>query len=162
MTTYRFGKPTPDGYLQVSIETPAKRDRYSFTANLYHSKRSMERGAEPHACGQLSDEIASAYPEIGQWHTKLHLCDREGVPMHAVANGWYHLSEGRHDDAAKALNIDPAILPHEFPIEDIIGKKEAFDLFCNDLKAIWSMYALTFEAFLKDNQDMLSTFEETS
>lgn len=41
----------------------------------------------------IGDKIAKAFPELAIFN-KLHLCDRKGAPMHAAANGFYHLQQG--------------------------------------------------------------------
>lgn len=43
--------------------------------------------------GAIGDKIAKAFPELAIFN-KLHLCDRKGAPMHAAANGFYHLQQG--------------------------------------------------------------------
>lgn len=43
--------------------------------------------------GAIGDKIAKAFPELAIFN-KLHLCDRKGAPMHAAANGLYHLRQG--------------------------------------------------------------------
>ncbi len=43
-------------------------------------------GIESYGC--LHDEIAEAFPELRRF-ISMHLSDENGVPMHAVENGWY-------------------------------------------------------------------------
>jgi len=45
------------------------------------------------SCGAIGDKIAAEFPEF-EIFNRLHLCDYLGVPMHAVANGFYHLKNG--------------------------------------------------------------------
>lgn len=44
-----------------------------------------------HTAGMLHEEILKAWPKLRSVVT-LHLCDADGVPMHAEANGWYYLA----------------------------------------------------------------------
>lgn len=41
-------------------------------------------------CGAMGDTIAKEFPEYAIFNN-LHLCDVKGAPMHASANGFYHL-----------------------------------------------------------------------
>ena len=44
-------------------------------------------------CGCIHDEILKTCPELGDF-VKLHLCDYDGVPIHAVSNMYYHMENG--------------------------------------------------------------------
>ncbi len=43
------------------------------------------------ACGCLHEEILKRWPELADL-AAMHLSDMDGAPMHAEANGWYHLA----------------------------------------------------------------------
>lgn len=86
------------------------------------------------AAGQITDEIREAAPELAPIMA-VHLADPSGLPMHALANGWYFysgaaanyeraqvaagkdygysrmLQTSNHDRAAQALHIAPSLLP---------------------------------------------------
>jgi len=67
---------------------------FAITADLYKGKGRTERSYLAGGC--LHDEINKFAPKFKQF-VKLHLSDCEGVPMHAVANGFYHMREGFND-----------------------------------------------------------------
>jgi hypothetical protein len=60
------------------------------------------------AGGCLHDEILRAVPEFAPF-VALHLCDAEGVPMHAMANGFFWLAGSMPDAFPKATK------PNESP-----------------------------------------------
>lgn len=62
------------------------RPHFSVTADIYRpGARDIDAGGCMHA------EVARYWPQL-QPVIALHLSDDAGVPMHAEANGWYHLA----------------------------------------------------------------------
>ena len=49
--------------------------------------------------GTCGDTIAELFPEYSIFN-RLHLCDYKGIPMHCVANGFYHLRNGFNSQSA--------------------------------------------------------------
>lgn len=66
------------------------------------------------AFGCMHEEILMAHPELADM-VALHLSDINGVPMHAVENGWYWLSSSLGGLGEKYFHAN---------------KEEAFDFFC--------------------------------
>lgn len=65
---------------------------FSITGDIYAAgKPRTDRNYIAGGC--IHDEILAARPDL-QIFVDLHLCDFDGVPMHAVANGLYHMQQG--------------------------------------------------------------------
>lgn len=60
---------------------------FAVTGEINHPSRRLDCLA----CGCLHDEILAAVPEFAPF-VALHLCDAEGVPTHAMANGFFWLA----------------------------------------------------------------------
>lgn len=144
--------------LELREEHPALSDGFSVTAELYEGRtrqtgrKRYEKGLEPDSLGAMHETILEWVPELAPV-VALHLADPSGVPMHAVANGWYYYSgsareyEQRqvlagkswyakeyatsdHDRAAQALHISPAELPTGLT-------KDEFESFAESLRQRW-------------------------
>lgn len=69
---------------------------FAITANIYEgNKPTTDRNMI--AAGCCHSKILAARPELGIF-VDLHLSDYSGVPMHAVENGFYHLSRMPKDE----------------------------------------------------------------
>jgi hypothetical protein len=102
---------------------------------------------DPDACGCMHDDVLAAFPELAPV-VRVHLADDNGVPMHALANGWYFYSgkahendpynrfRGRtpHEVAATALNIEPDQLPQGLDYDQ-------FAEFVESLRPVWRKQA---------------------
>ena len=64
---------------------------FAITGSLYRGRITTECNLI--RCGSIHDTINEYMPELKVF-TRLHLCTFEGVPMHAVDNGYYHLKNG--------------------------------------------------------------------
>jgi len=76
---------------------------FSITASIYekgkpHTDRYFISG------GCCHDEIVKARPDL-KIFVKLHLCDYEGIPMYAVENGFYYLTNGFNNTKPEAANF---------------------------------------------------------
>jgi hypothetical protein len=70
----------------------------TYTAGKPHTDRNWQGG------GAMGDEIAELFPEF-KIFADLHLCDAKGAPMHAEANGFYHLKESSKETTINYLRI---------------------------------------------------------
>lgn len=70
---------------------------FSLTGEVYDrhgtwsGKARWRNDREPDSCGQVTEEIARAFPRLEPF-ARMHLSDLDGVPMHADANARYFLS----------------------------------------------------------------------
>lgn len=67
---------------------------FAITGDLYKGTGRGDRSFLAGGC--IHDEIAKFAPQFKKF-IPLHLCDFNGVPMHATANGFYHMREGFND-----------------------------------------------------------------
>jgi hypothetical protein len=79
-------KKHTDGFIRINIST--EREYFSITADICAD--STFRDSKIHACGCLHEDITEAAPELKPF-IDLHLSTLDGVPMHAVENGFYWL-----------------------------------------------------------------------
>ena len=65
---------------------------FSITANIFkHGEPKTERNCIGGGC--CHDDILKIAPEFKQF-VNLHLCDKDGIPMYASANGYFHITIG--------------------------------------------------------------------
>lgn len=80
--------------VEISLDDDCKNGHqdFSITASIYEAgKPKTDRNMIMGGC--CHEEILEAFPQFKSF-INLHLCDWEGVPMYAVANGYYHLKQG--------------------------------------------------------------------
>lgn len=94
--------------VKISTDGSSTGPYFSITANL--TERLGERVYR--SCGCLHDEILQFAPHFRKF-VSLHLCDLNGVPMHAKANGFHW--------AAKVAGIKMPYGPDQ-PVEDCFQK----------------------------------------
>lgn len=119
--------------------------RFSVTGTVYTTSSWATRAIEGYDVpdrytlrgGAIADEVADAIPELAPV-AALHLSDDEGVPLHAVENGWYWYSDydgkGVHLDtsemsplarAADYLRMAPEDLPEGLTWEEFANVVDA-------------------------------------
>lgn len=78
--------------LRLNDECHNGHQDFAITCDIY--EKGKPKNDRYHIMGGCChDEIVRAKPELKQF-VDLHLCDYKGIPMHAVANGFYHLRQG--------------------------------------------------------------------
>jgi len=106
-----------------------------------HEKRELV------ACGQLLDEIREHFPQLTRF-LPLHLSNRNGVPMHAVENGWYWLGKTKYqgrDNAALARHL--RIAPDKAEALNF-GSKEDFSAYVDKQRPRWEREAREAEDYI--------------
>jgi hypothetical protein len=81
-------------YIKIELNDDCKNGHqdFSITGDIYEKgKPKTDRYLIGGGC--IYEEILKAKPEL-KIFVDLHLCDYKGIPMHAVANGFYHLRTG--------------------------------------------------------------------
>lgn len=83
-----------DLYIKIRLNDECKNGHqdFSITGNIYEAgKKQIDKYFIAGGC--IHEDILAVRPDL-KIFVDLHLCDYSGVPMHAVANGFYHLTEG--------------------------------------------------------------------
>lgn len=179
MTTKTIGRDLPNGaYIEIEAEFRTGGDLspgFAISGSIWEKRGTWDgrarkrKGLDSDAGGQVTEEILAVAPELGPI-VKAHLSDPSGVPMHAVANGWYFysgkaaayerqkvaegkdygysrmLEESDHERAARALNIPAGDLPEGL---DEAGFKE----FADSLAGVWARQAADARAALDAMKD---------
>lgn len=81
-----------------------QKPHFTITADIFEGRTLV-------ACGPMHEEILLEQPDL-QDFVDMHLSDIDGVPMHAVENGWYWLSSSLGGLGEKYFhaNVDEAFL----------------------------------------------------
>lgn len=160
-------KKVADGFLvadsKLHLLGGNARPHFSVTGELWKTEGAYRRGNESGllTCGAIHDEILAGFPELAPV-VAVHLADDDGVPMHAVANGWYFYSGAAeayeraypkwHDPekilppkvrAASALRVEPDEIPDGL-------HKDEFEAFAEALRPRWLADAAKALAVLKE------------
>lgn len=83
-----------DAVIKIKLNDECKNGHqdFSITANIFkHGEPKTERNCIGGGC--CHDDILKIAPEFKQF-VNLHLCDKDGIPMYASANGYYHITVG--------------------------------------------------------------------
>lgn len=79
---------------------------FSITGDIYQAgKPKIDKYFISGGC--IHEAILKHFPKFAPF-VHLHLSDWEGVPMHAVANGFYHLQKGFNVEKVGDINFPPA------------------------------------------------------
>lgn len=138
---------------QLRLNHPSLSDGFSVTADCWEARgnrsgrQRMDAGVDIDSGGSMHEQILHYAPKLAPL-VNLHLADPDGVPMHAIANGWYFYSGrasayerrqiaiGRdygcsrllevsdHDRAARALRVSGHELPKGMLEDDFIAFAE--------------------------------------
>lgn len=88
-TSKTVGKETITVFIRLNDECKNGHQDFSITGEIYKADRpKTDRNFISGGC--IHEEIEKHFPQFIPF-IRLHLCDYQGIPMHAVANGFYHL-----------------------------------------------------------------------
>jgi len=62
---------------------------FTVTADVWDTRY---RAGDPDSCGQNHEIISAAFPHLRDI-IALHMSNIDGVPMHAIENGWYYFTD---------------------------------------------------------------------
>lgn len=82
-----------DLIIKISLNDKCKNGHQDFAITAMAYKKGLRGDRAELYGGCCHDEILKAKPEL-KIFVDLHLCDYLGQPMYAIANGFYHLTEG--------------------------------------------------------------------
>lgn len=82
-------------YVSIRFDDECKNGHQDFaiTGDIYSNQTGNKSDRYLVAGGCIHEEIAKYFPKFKMF-IDLHLCDFNGCPMHAIANGFYHSTEG--------------------------------------------------------------------
>lgn len=91
-TSKTIGKETIYVSIRLNDECKNGHQDFAITGDLYKAgKPKIDRYHISGGC--IHEDVLNFFPEFKQF-VRLHLCDYEGIPMYAVENGYYHLTNG--------------------------------------------------------------------
>lgn len=91
-TTKTVGKESITVNIRLNDECHNGHQDFSITGDIYRAGR-PKTDNNFISGGCIHDDILKHFPQFAIF-VRLHLCDYKGIPMHASANGFYHLRNG--------------------------------------------------------------------
>lgn len=139
------------------------RPYFSLTGEEWQSRRHYVRRTHHETglrcMGAMGETLVKFMPELAMVES-LHLADDDGVPMHAVENGFYYYSGDAHEyERESRHHADPTDTPRaraarrlritEAELPEGIKTKEEFVAFVDTLRPRWKEEAAQALAFLR-------------
>lgn len=136
---------------------------FSITANLYvHNAVKTDRNCLGGGC--CHKDILKVAPELKQF-VNLHLCDKDGIPTHASANGYYHITRGfeRTENQKEKFCEYYRVTPNEYEILKLTSSADQYGFMLVKLgitdrwkteakEAIKELERLTGDTFIDDSK----------
>lgn len=139
--------------IEIRLDDECKNGHIDFaiTAMAWYKSN---KTTECDCCGCMHDEILKIRPDLKPF-IDLHLCDRKGVPMYAIENGFYYLKEGKTDVLYNHLKLNSneelslfKNCPDKLYFQYLIEKLELPKRWLNEaIKAIKVLEDITGETF---------------
>ena len=167
---FSVSKPVNGMVITVKIRLDDERKNghqdFAITGDIYQAgKPKTDRYYIAGGC--IHDEIEKYFPEF-KIFIRLHLCDWEGIPMYAVENGFYHLTNGFNSEKVEDSGFKEKfcdyyrVTPEQFTILQTSRNKLQYALHLQNLgilkqwkeeanKAIEYLEQLTGVKFLPDS-----------
>jgi hypothetical protein len=125
---------------------------FSLTGKICISQNGRLR---EHSAGCIHEEILAQFPEL-KGFASLHLSDSDGVPMHAVANGWYWAGGTKWNGTPNIDFLASHLRIHQEDADYIVAEvtsgrmdKDTFTVLVESLHPRWKAEAESAIAFLQ-------------
>jgi hypothetical protein len=166
-TSKTVGKEFISVNIRLNDECKNGHQDFSITGDIYEAGK--PRTDRYHISGGcIHEDIEKHFPEFTPF-IRLHLCDYKGIPMHAGANGFYHLRNGFNNTPIESKNFKAEyceyyrITPQQFDTLKTSENEIQFSLFLMSLgilsqweyeasKAIATLEEMTDTKFIVDSK----------
>ena len=133
-----FTKVITENEVNYRMEVVVKLSTTNHTYFSITYSQYKERGTKMLACGASSETILKYFPELSDV-LAMHLSDSDGVPMHALENGFYYMQNP--EDYSSQVVADHFRVSLELVPVLATMSKESLDEWIEAVKPNWKIEA---------------------